>query len=220
MEDVVQALENEGLLLVRDFDFALIGSVLSRLSSACTARAVKVTYNELRVVQRDEALPGSMSSLTGAGAQPMHTDGAFMPEPPRYLVFYCFNQGTAGRTTRVSVLDPFKTRTPLPAWLRDMSWIALPNARTGFHCPVIDSVGNVERVRYDPLCMKALRGCGGKMADVLPALEGSAIASTIEWEPRSLLVLDNWRCLHARSVAIRHDDEDNRLLGRWTVGGD
>jgi len=56
----------------------------------------------------------SMSARTGADEQPMHTDTAYAPYPPRYLVFQCLDPGEAPCSTNVLVLDVGRLKVDRP----------------------------------------------------------------------------------------------------------
>ena len=218
LEDLISSVAHDGWGQVADVSADCAGRIAAEFAKLLPNSAKRVAYQELRVKAADVARPGSMSSIVGLEAQPMHTDGAFLPEPPRYLVFYCLDTGTSDRSTRIWALRPDQPSMALPIWLREVSWVARSNRDRSFYCPVVDLVAGVHRIRYDPLCMKRLRETSDHLT-VEHAIRSSASETEMIWRQKDLLVVDNWRCLHARSEAKRGSMTEARRIGRWTIGG-
>jgi alpha-ketoglutarate-dependent taurine dioxygenase len=78
-----------GLTAFTNPSASALGKFFARLDSRWTGNPFERGFQELVPSSRAAARPGSLSSFTGAGAQPMHTDAAYLASPPRYLVFEC-----------------------------------------------------------------------------------------------------------------------------------
>jgi hypothetical protein len=66
--------------------------------SEVTFRSTDPPVTSLRPQDTDEARPNSLSSRYGKAAQPLHTDGAHLPEPPDFVLLL------AEKTSEVSTL--------------------------------------------------------------------------------------------------------------------
>ena len=71
---------------MRELEFAFQTAPIDLLSNR---RNGSPESEVLRPYTREEARPGSMSATTGTGAQPLHTDGAHLIRPPRYIALAC-----------------------------------------------------------------------------------------------------------------------------------
>ena len=178
-----------------------------------------IRYKELGIYSAQDAPKASMSSVVGAGRQPMHTDGAFLPDPPRYLIFYCVNAGNADRRTRIWSINPqlFQSRFSSNLW--DVSWLSRSKRSSAFYCPIFDEAEGQMRVRYDPICMQPTSDNSESRSDVEDQLSALSDKIEIRWTTGDMLIIDNWRCLHARSEPLLLSIKDPRILWRWTIGG-
>jgi Taurine catabolism dioxygenase TauD, TfdA family len=147
----------------------------------------------------------SLSAKYGKGAQPLHTDGAHLTEPPDFIV----------------LANECPNDTPTLLWrgrkVRDRIWFAFPEDLT--HGVFLVSNGKDSffstarqgsRFRYDPGCMTP---CDERARKAVSYFE-NAIKSAEEhhWAtPGQVLVIDNRRALHARASAV---DEPGRELQR------
>lgn len=79
--------------------------------------------SDLRPYDQTQARPGSMSSKVGLSEQPPHTDGAFRPTPPRFLVFECVNPGEEPCPTHLWALDWPSLAINRPSILFEPTWL-------------------------------------------------------------------------------------------------
>jgi hypothetical protein len=178
--------------------------------------ASRTDHHDLIPYEKHAAPPASMSALTGTEAQPMHTDGAYYHLPPRYVILQCLNPGEAYCPTRIWVMDLKQLRREGPAILMRPDWVAQGGGHPAFYCSVLDSERGAERIRFDPLCMRPALQAGQTADGVRTVLEHFSTRTEIEWERGSVLVIDNWRCLHARGAGA--GDAPSRKLRRWLIG--
>jgi hypothetical protein len=156
------------------------------------------TVSALRPVDASAAHPKSLSATYGLGQQPLHTDGAHLPDPPDLVVL----------VSQRSSATPTRLWRPAPT----IPWVALRhgmflvrNGRDSFYAPALSG----SRYRYDPGCMAA---CDARAREVEQYfMKQLAEAATHEWsDAGQVLVVDNRHVLHARS-ALTKDDLDREL---------
>ena len=163
------------------------------------------TVSVLRPVTASAAHPSSLSAVYGLGQQPLHTDGAYLQEPPDVLVFICERpNATSTQLWRPDV--PARRRRPLSTTSAlSHGMFLVRNGRESFYAPALSGSG----YRYDPGCMTP---CDARAREVQKYFEQQLPrASTHEWSAASqVLVVDNQRALHARS-AVADGDLDRKL---------
>lgn len=191
--------------------------ILSNLGSLIPSRK-RLPYLDLVPYKKASAPHASMSAKTGEGEQPRHTDAAFCPTPPRYVAFQCLEPGESSCPTRVWALDLDRLRKDRPPALTRISWAAHGGRRPAFYCAVMDVRQLEVRIRFDPLCMRPIDGRIETVDEVSQALDSYSRAFSFEWKLGSMLIVDNWRCLHARGIG--GDKAPSRKLRRWSIGAD
>lgn len=178
--------------------------------------ANKAVGMDLRPLDRASARPGSMSSFTGMTQQPFHTDAAFVPVPPRYLVIQCVERGEGRCPTQILALKWKSLREAPPPLLTEPVWVARGGGLSPFYTQVLSLNGQSDGlIRFDPLCMRPSSTQPEMAARTLAVLEDYATPVDIDWKRGDALVIDNWRCLHRRADA---STAPSRLLRRWTYG--
>jgi hypothetical protein len=196
--------------------------ILSSLGPLVPRSRAAPLHDELRPYRRESAPPSSMSALVGTAAQPMHTDAAYWPEPPRYVALYCIDPGEAPCATHVWSLDFDRLREELPRILTEPIWVTRGGGSGAFYCTVLDVRDERLRIRFDLCCMRlaftTLPDLQVKIAsEVNEALRSYAQKVEVFWQHEAMLILDNWRCLHARGPGAHL--APSRWLRRWNIGG-
>ncbi len=158
----------------------------------------------------------SMSARTGPDEQPMHTDAAYDPCPPRYIAFQCLEPGEVSCPTHVWALNLALISKERPAVLTNINWISHGGGRPPFYCPVMDVLRGETRIRFDPFCMRPICWHAETLVEAKQALENYSRRFSFDWERESMLIVDNWRCLHARGRD--GDKAPSRKLRRWSIG--
>ena len=175
-------------------------------------------YQDLIPYDKASAPPKSMSAFTGMGKQPMHTDGAFTPCPPRFVALQCLNAGEEPCPTILSKLDLSRIVQEAPPELRAATWLSSRGGgQTPFYCSVVETYMGNGRVRFDPLCMRQTDRTEKDVSYAHRFLSLHAEPCVIEWEDGLLLLIDNWECLHARGEGA--ETAGSRKLRRWLIGG-
>lgn len=176
----------------------------------------KQQYTDLVPLDRHQAKPNSLSSITGKGAQPMHTDAAYMACPPRYIAFHCLNRGEAPCPTHLWVVDKERLMQDRPNTLTSCDWSFRGGNQSRFYSPIMDVMKPSLRIRFDPSCMTPINRAHSSKDRVSTILAGYTRHIEIEWITGSLLIFDNWSCLHARGDGAV--DAPSRVLRRWYIG--
>ena len=73
--------------------------------------------------------------------------------------------------------------------------------------------------RFDRFCMEPISRKAMQAAVILNlAIEG-VTSTSIQWFEDKVLILDNWRVLHARGIAPRVEDEERILERTYVANG-
>jgi L-asparagine oxygenase len=193
-----------------------VPDILAVLGPLLPADQTQTCCRELVPYDRKWAPPGSMSAMTGTAAQPMHTDGAYFHLPPRYIALECVDPGEAYCPTHVQVPDLARLRgTGLPGLTKAL-WVSRGGGRAPFYCSVLETQSGITRLRFDPLCMRLAHAGTEAANEVRAAIESCSMQVEIQWRSGSLLIVDNWRCLHARGEGA--SQAPSRRLRRWMIG--
>jgi hypothetical protein len=159
----------------------------------------------LRPTDANAAHPKSLSAVYGLGQQPLHTDGAHLPDPPDLTVL--ISQRPSATPTRLwKANGPGRSGQPaIPSNALNHGMFLIHNGHDSFFAPARSGT----RYRYDPGCMTA---CDARAREVEQYLTNQLEnAATHEWsDVDQVLVVDNRRTLHARS-AVAKDDLDREL---------
>ena len=205
-----QDLDTNGWCLIPPVAAITIADVLSPLGPISSGQC------DLKPYSRESAPRGSMSSVVGTDKQPMHTDAAYRPQPPRYIALQCVDPGEAPCPTHVWTLNLGPLSKDRPDILTKTTWIAHGQGHVPFYCSIMDTLGGRVRVRFDPLCMRPMSGANKTIAEAQEFLDFYSKRIDFDWDRGALLIIDNWRCLHARGNGA--SGAPSRRLRRWTIG--
>jgi len=172
----------------------------------------------LRPFKKTEAPLNSMSAVVGTASQPFHTDCAYLPVPPRYVMLTCISLGEADCCTHVWAVDWRRLLPAPPIVLTHPGWIVRGGGlRRPFYSQILNQLGDHRSfIRFDPCCMTPPHFCNLAVSEVSAALESHVYAKTFSWKVGSVLLIDNWRCLHGRGPGA--DRAPSRRLERWYIG--
>jgi hypothetical protein len=175
---------------------------------------------ELRPLLVSEARPCTTSGKYGRGSFPLHTDMAHWPVPPRYLVMRSAGSAAATPTLLVDAKALDLDGRYGPHWRRAV-WRVI-QVRRPFLCSMHFSIGKTTGLRWDPDAMVPHSSLAEELAiDLSETLERSrhTQATAFTWkQPNNLLIVDNWRIMHARPDV--QDADAHRLLQRVVVRGE
>ena len=141
-----------------------------------------------------------------------HTDSAHWVTPCRYVLLGCENSGSGNRSTllldwrslclNVEVADAIRTEP-----------FRVVNGADSFFANVWSECTN--RIRYDAGCMSPTSKAGEAFANFMLSINEHDDCVSIDWRTTKILVIDNWRMLHGRSVSQSEDGK--RILWRVLV---
>jgi alpha-ketoglutarate-dependent taurine dioxygenase len=154
-------------------------------------------------VDSGEARPNSLSSRYGKAAQPLHTDGAHLAEPPDFVL----------------LLAEKASKVPTLLWKCQIIDYQVPSYNNLLHGVFLVRNGGESFFRtaasrydlcYDPGCMTPCDERARHAASFFEAAAKSAVEH--HWDtPGKVLLIDNRKVLHARAAA---DDEPGREIIR------
>ena len=159
-----------------------------------------------------EAQRNSLSEQYGKGRFPFHIDMAHRQVPARILLFACVGGGPKATPTFLvdarQLLFNEHEREVLKTGV-----FLIRNSRSSFYANIDQSDGSF--LRWDPGCMYAQDQRARDATKAMFFRVEHAVRHTIKWSDGAVLVVDNWRMLHARGCVA--DDNDKRVLLRVSV---
>lgn len=159
----------------------------------------------------------SMSTLFGEGAFPFHTDAAYLRIPPRFAILRHAEGEFVSRPTLL--LD--SQRLPLSSYalniLRREVWL-VNGGRGRFYTPILNEtlVPGTTIARFDRNCMKPVGDEASRSLEILENVLALSEPQSISWSKARVLIVDNWRVLHARGPKPSEENE-SRVLERVLV---
>lgn len=172
--------------------------------------------DRLKPTPEDEAKPRSLSERHGLGAFPLHTDAAHHRTPPRITVLRLLEGGRPRRPTLL--LDWLDVAgESLSIGLRYGSWLVRAG-RHRFYRPAVErSKEGHSRIRYDEGCMTPATPVAEHAAKLMSEALSDARLHVVDWTEGSLVVIDNWRVLHARGEDYDGNDLQSRAVESWIL---
>lgn len=149
---------------------------------------------------KENAPKGSMSSHIGLSAQPYHTDCATWPSPPRFMSLTCVEDGEFPTATRILEIDHHQLIADRPAAIFEDIWAFQANGFVASYNSIYHATLDQNyRLKFDPLVMRSPNNNIGSALDMLISFgrKREVFLRKGEW-----LVIDNWRCLHARAKVL------------------
>jgi hypothetical protein len=187
---------------------------LERIATALgrpVAQRRRQTVATLRPQTASVAPRASLSAKYGLDAMPFHVDGSHLTRPYRYLLL----SSPAVSPVATLLLDTLllKIEAPLRDELLDERFF-VQNGRHSFYSTILSHRRPFWRL--DPGCMHPMTNRGAALLEVTSANSIGGQLSTFQWnQPGRILILDNWRMLHARGGIL--DTQLSRLLLRVAV---
>ncbi len=200
MQELAAQLEQNGwvvLITASDVDFERLAY---GFGSPRPSRARGPAFERLSVLTQSDARAHSQSARYGEGAFPFHTDAAHWPVPARFLALR-----SATPSSRPTLIVDAAT-TLASVGLRSLlenGLFAVVNGRHSFLAAAWDQRRSL--LRYDPTCMRAVTRAAARAAALLDKGIRVAPSTSVNWSAGTTVIIDNWRCLHARGVASEPD---------------
>jgi hypothetical protein len=179
-------------------ELTVLAQSLGEIAPGRGRQAVEIVVPE----RTESARPGSLSSKYGLGPLPLHNDTAHWIVPCHYLLLACVNPGPT--PTPTVVLDS------TTADLSDAEMNAcrsavhtIRNGRSSFYGSIWEQ--GRPFIRLDPGCMTPLSPEGVIALEAFDIERQEKRLAQHDWKVGDILVLDNWRCLHARGFRTLTD---------------
>lgn len=134
---------------------------------------------------------------------PMHTDLAQWARPPRYLML----RGTEGNPDVSTLLiDAPSLARILPISLAKRAVFLPRNIRTNVALSFILDATEKLAIRWDPLFLRPLNSAAQDIVAILQSHNSNKFIKGYSLtDCKSILIIDNWRCLHGRGVVVEGD---------------
>lgn len=155
----------------------------------------------------------TLSRRHGLGPFPFHTETAYWSRPARYVLLYCVNPGAGERPTLL--VDSQGWRLSGEDRRHFLNAAFHVSGRRTFLASLAAYGGHGLHWRFDQACMSPATSDAVSAIRKISALIDDSTSIKISWVPGSLLVFDNYRCLHARGTAKTKDTD--RVLHRILV---
>jgi alpha-ketoglutarate-dependent taurine dioxygenase len=197
---VLERLRRQGTVVVPGTVDDLLVSAKHRGWKAIHLRRGDPLVSDLRPVSASDARPNSLSSRTGTGPQPLHTDGAHLEAPPDVVA----PASTAAHPVPTRI---FRLEGDDAPW-HDL-WNGVFRISTGRRMFLCEAV--VERtLRFDPFCMTPCDSRAIRVAEFFVSSLAASVAHEWNNPQPEVLLIDNRRVLHARE-AVPTDAPPRRL---------
>jgi alpha-ketoglutarate-dependent taurine dioxygenase len=208
-------LERDGYTFMRNVSETNLAQLAQKLGPIRVDPRSPVPVRDIRPQPVHSAKNNTLSSRYGTGAFPFHTDTAHWDRPARFLALYCVDPGEGKRSTilqdtRLWRLDYAENELACRAlWKTGHVGPRLCTIAEGTHGEVF--------IRYDMDCMRPMTKEAREVKTFVEARISSTPTIQIDWQTECLLVLDNYRMLHARGTSIAPDT--SRIHKRILIGG-
>ena len=208
---ISDALNKNGYLFIRECDMAM--EALEKVAELQVSRIAKDTLTPKKINREN---PGAWSNLYSDKEFPPHTDCAYQSSPPKYIALHCISNENSDRPTYILNYHaiPAEARNKLSRVLWKMRHAEYSGALRLFRK---SPTHRQEILRYDPTCMTPYFKKDLWAIDLVNLLY-QRLAQKIIWSEGSLLVFDNWRCLHGRGVnSPFQNGAENRIIERHSA---
>jgi hypothetical protein len=152
-----------------------------------------------------------LSAQYGLNALPFHVELSHRQLPCRYFLLGCIDPGSPGAPTML--LDWRNLGLSSEEFsLLESAPIVVRTGRRSFYSTVLSPDRTF--LRYDPGCIEAVDERGRTALKLLRDRLARAAPNIHEWQRGEMLIVDNWRMLHARGPS---EESSSRRLTRILV---
>jgi len=172
---------------------------------------MKVTEHLLLPNKLNSNYAITLSKIYGVNPFPYHTDGANNISPPKYIILENLSKVDTLTNTIICPFDLKLLFKEKPS-LKDELFIIL-NGRNSFYSTILTERNNgLNFIRWNPLIMKSISNIPFDINNII----NDNLITKINWNVGKVVIVDNWRCVHARSkldlISMKH-----RLIKRYSV---
>lgn len=150
----------------------------------------------LTIKSKKAANPKSLSAIYGDKDFPFHTDGAYLLEPPKYVILRSPKriQNCPTLICKPSFTLLEKTNLKKNVWL-------VNGGRGKFYSSMIEENDDNYRIRFDLACMRPALADFKSSADIMTSVLSSSNKQEINWTANQCVIFNNWKLLHSRADA-------------------
>jgi len=167
------------------------------------------TIEPLIPTRQTRANAKSLSVVYGLGSFPMHTDGAHLPQPPRFVVLVC---ASPGRDPAATTLLRFRDlhATEHERALLEAAPFLIRNSRRSFYSTICSR--SRPFIRFDEGCMAPQGKDAEASAKLIAHQATEAGVTAMHWRIGDVLIIDNWNVLHGRGLDDTQASSDRKLF--------
>jgi alpha-ketoglutarate-dependent taurine dioxygenase len=198
MEELI--VKNEAELL------ALAWSLGKPISSRINSSLI----DNLVPLYSSDAHKHSLSATYGIDNFPFHTDGAYFPVPPRYMILR-YTQGVEPATPTVFI-DLNTIENDIKNKLKYSVW-KVKSRKHVFLSSILSANGEV--FRYDPCIMTPLNERNNNKVYFENILR-SMPKIVVNWQVNKTIIVDNWKYIHSRPE-VKNEEINFRTIQRILV---
>jgi hypothetical protein len=190
---------------------------LTEIIQSLRQRHYTVTSTSLKVKDTSNARPNTLSAKYGLGGFPFHSDFAFCARPPRYILLLNETDERFRRPTLVAKIEKLEAEYQL--LIRNSIWTLLRLQK--YYLVSGRFVQNGQTLwRWDCDFLTPANDAADKARRVVPGAMNE-VAEAVDWDQQSAVLIDNWKCAHARGEFGSQRDT-TRTLTRyefWAYAG-
>lgn len=160
----------------------------------------------LTIKSKDAGNPKSLSALYGNKDFPFHTDGAYLTEPPKYVILRSPKQI---RNCPTLICNPNFTAVDKKKLMKNV-WL-VNGGRGKFYSTMLEDNNSDYRIRYDLACMRPALANFKSSEDIMASVILSTNKQEVNWDANRCIIFNNWKLLHSRADATNSED---RILER------
>lgn len=156
-----------------------------------------------------EAIKNTFSYKHGFEKFPFHTDTAFWNTPARYVLMSSKNISLT--ETLIIDLEYINNLNTEEISILEKSIFLVKTNQSNFYCSILSKQNESLILRFDSNIMKAVNSYAKKAIFIIENIINNSKIHRINWDNPKVLIIDNWRTLHARSSVY---NKENRILKR------
>jgi alpha-ketoglutarate-dependent taurine dioxygenase len=150
----------------------------------------------LTIKSKNNANPKSLSALFGDKDFPFHTDGAYLIEPPKYVILRSPKQV---RNCPTLICKPTFTIADKDKLTKNV-WL-VNGGRGKFYASILEGNDNDYNIRFDMACMRPALADFKSSADIMVSKIASTNIQEVNWKKNQCVIFNNWKLLHSRADA-------------------
>lgn len=187
-------------LILDSIDKSKILEIGSQLGKPAPSRPGRNLIDVIRPKNTLEAPKNSLSGTYGLNRIPLHTDGAYLETPPRFVLLHF--EGKCSKTVSTSLLSN-KHISEIYSKDKDYSYhlYCIKNKKS-FYSPILNKNENEQTyLRFNRDCMFPVSPSSAEtIEDLYNKIQANPNQINIPFKNNQMIVINNWNALHGRSM--------------------